>query len=134
MSALVIDDNAEITFAADESSDTIADRVRLLANGYCHALITQGYQQKFYPPREIERVHDAGADEPEAEDEYRIDHGAEVWFTGDLDPRPCDVAVLLPGGWLALWSAGYGTDYWPAHMIDSVHTHTSDEQESAGWF
>lgn len=135
MTALVIDGNPEITFAADESSDTIADRVRLLANGYCHVLIAQEYAQKFYPPREVHEVVQTDLDNaPIPDDEYRIDHGAEIWFTGDRDPMPSDEVALLPGAWLAARRHDRGAVYFPAHRIDSVHTHTTDEQEEAGWF
>ena len=71
---------------------------------------------------------------PIPDDEYRIAHGAEIWFTGDRDPMPSDEVALLPGAWLAAPRHDQGAVYFPAHRIDSVHTHTSDEQESAGWF
>jgi hypothetical protein len=141
MTPTVIDGSPEITFypsnkTADEpDTGNVFDRVRLLANGYCHALITQGYRQKFFPPREIVEVIAHKTDTaPIPDDEYRIDHGAEIWFTGDRDPMPSDEVALLPGAWLAARTHDGGVIYLPEHAIDSVHTHTSDEQESAGWF
>ena len=132
---VVLDDDLEVYFT--DRDDQLFDRVRLLDNGYCHGLRTQGYQQKFYPPHEIERVRDPRGDNPAEQDvdaEYVIDHGAEVWIGEDRDVWAPDTVALLPGGWLAFWFAGGGNRYFPAHMVDSVHTHTSDEQEAAGWF
>jgi len=132
---VVIDDDPDVLFA--DGDERLFDRVRLLDNGYCHTLRAQSYEQKFYPPTKIAEVHDTTGDNPAEQDvdaEYVIDHGAEVWFTDDRGAYAPDTVALLPGGWLAYWYAGGGTTYLPAHMIDSVHTHTNDEQEAAGWF
>ena len=141
MTALVIDEDPEVTFypsnkdTGEPDTGQVFDRVRLLDNGYCHGLLTQGYEQKFYPPREIVEVIQSDPDEaPIPDDEYRIDHGAEIWFTGDREPMPSDEVALLPGAWLAARRYESGAIYFPAHRIDTVHTHTSDEQEAAGWF
>jgi len=133
---IVLDGSVGVYFA-DRGEKLLYDRVRLLDNGYCHGLRTQEYAQTFYPPHEIKRVHDPTGDDPaeqEIDAEYVIDHGAEVWVGEDRDVEGTTTAALLPGGWLVCWSPGGGTRYYPAHMVDSVHTHTNDEQEAAGWF
>lgn len=128
-------DDATVYFT-NRTDSQLFDRVRILENGFLHGLMTQSYQQKFYPPREIAEVEPSEHDSPPADGdtEYVIGHGAEVWFTDDAPRSPADTVALLPGGWVGLWLSEYGSRYYPAHRIDSVHTHTNDEQESAGWF
>ena len=137
----VIDGNVEVTFyengVRSDGPDTgqLYDRVRLLDNGYCHGLITQGYQQEFHPPGEIVEVvkHESnGAPIPDGE--HRISHGADIHFIGDSDIMPSDEVTLLHSGWVAARLHGGGATYIPQHRIEGIYTHTTDEQESAGWF
>lgn len=120
----------------DQPDEHLFDRVRILENGFLHGLITQRYAQKFYPPGGVAVVKPHGYDSPPTDDgtEYVIDHFAEVWFTDDDPHLNSDTTALLPGGWVGVWNSEFGCRFYPAHRIDSVHTHTNDEQESAGWF
>ena len=137
----VIDGDVEITYTEDSNRingpDTgrVCDRVRLLDNGYCHAVIDRGYQQEFHPPREIVEIvkHESNG-APIPDEEHRIDHGAEIHFKDGNEPMPSDEVALLPGGWTAARLHGGGVAYTPQHRIEGIYAHTTDEQEDAGWF
>lgn len=59
-----------------------------------------------------------------------IPHGGEIHFTNDRPVFPANSVKILESGWVeAINEASYDVEYIPPHLIESIKTHTTDEQE-----
>jgi len=66
---------------------------------------------------------------------YVIEHGADVEVEGQNNTLHYDRIEFTDSGMVVcINKGGYTKDCYPREKVQSVHTHTSDEEESAEWW
>lgn len=64
-----------------------------------------------------------------------LEHGGDVEFTTDRGTAPADRIEILTNGYVVLYfKHSYSKEVHPERKIDSIHTHTSAEEENAEWW